>query len=68
LTTKPTQTEADYLIRDAPSQISSVVTGKLHGFAVERLIRMLVHLGRDIDIVIRPPRGSRKGRVSVTRR
>ena len=31
-----TQTEAAYVMRDAPSQISLVVTGKLRGFSVER--------------------------------
>lgn len=62
-----TQTEAAYIMRDAPSQISLVVTGKLRGFAVERLIRMLTRLGRDVDITIRPARG-RKGKVAVTRR
>jgi len=62
-----TQTEAAYVMRDAPSQVSLVVTGKLRGFSTERLLRMLARLGRDIEIVIRPTRG-RKGRVSVVRR
>jgi predicted XRE-type DNA-binding protein len=62
-----TQTEAAYVMRDAPSQISLVVTSKLRGFSVERLVRMLARLGRDIDIVIRPARG-RAGKVTVTRR
>src|SRR5579871_2854540 len=62
-----TQTEAAYVMRDAPSQISLVVTGKLRGFSTERLLRMLARLGRDIDIVIRPARG-KTGKVSVTRR
>ena len=62
-----TQTEAAYIMRDAPSQISLVVTGKLRGFAVDRLVRMLNRLGRDIDITIRPARG-RTGKVTVTRR
>ncbi|HXT16847.1 MAG TPA: XRE family transcriptional regulator [Gemmatimonadaceae bacterium] len=62
-----TQTEAAYIMRDAPSQISLVVTGKLRGFSTERLLRMLARLGRDIDIVIRPSRG-KSGKVSVVRR
>jgi predicted XRE-type DNA-binding protein len=41
-----TQTEAAYVIRDAPSQISLVVTSKLRGFSVERLVRMLVRRPR----------------------
>jgi predicted XRE-type DNA-binding protein len=59
-----TQTEAAYIMRDAPSQISLVVTGKLRGFSTERLLRMLARLGRDIDIVIRPAKG-KSGKVSV---
>ena len=62
-----TQTEAAYIMRDAPSQISLVVTGKLRGFATDRLVRMLTRLGRDVEITIRPARG-RKGKVTVTSR
>ncbi|HEV8497679.1 MAG TPA: XRE family transcriptional regulator [Gemmatimonadaceae bacterium] len=62
-----TQTEAAYIMRDAPSQISLVVTGKLRGFSTERLLRMLARLGRDIDIVIRSAKG-KTGKVSVVRR
>jgi len=59
-----TQTEAAYLIHDAPSQISLVVTGKTRGFSGERLLRMLSRLGRDVDIVTRPAK-SKTGRVRV---
>ncbi|HEX3865694.1 MAG TPA: XRE family transcriptional regulator [Gemmatimonadaceae bacterium] len=62
-----TQTEAAYVMRDAPSQISLVVTGKLRGFSTERLLRMLARLGRDVDIVIRPSK-SKAGKVSVVRK
>jgi len=62
-----TQTEAAWLMKDAPSQVSLVVTGKLRGFSTERLLRMLARLGRDIDIVVRNARG-RTGKISVVRR
>jgi predicted XRE-type DNA-binding protein len=62
-----TQTEAAWLMKDAPSQVSLVVTGKLRGFSTERLIRMLARLGRDIDIVVRPARG-RSGKINVVRK
>jgi len=62
-----TQTEAAWLMKDAPSQVSLVVTGKLRGFSTERLLRMLARLGRDIQIVVRPARG-RSGKISVVRR
>jgi len=62
-----TQTEASWIIQDAPSQISLVVTGKLRGISVDRLVRMITRLGRDVDIVIRPA-ASAKGRVKVLRK
>lgn len=52
-----TQTEAAFIMKDAPSQISLVVTGKLRGFSTERLLRMLARLGRDIDIKTRKAKG-----------
>jgi predicted XRE-type DNA-binding protein len=62
-----TQTEAAFIMRDAPSQVSLVVTGKLRGFSTERLLRMLARLGRDIEIVIRPAKG-RTGKISVAKK
>ncbi|HZP88778.1 MAG TPA: XRE family transcriptional regulator, partial [Burkholderiales bacterium] len=52
-----TQLEAAFIVRDAPSQISLVVTGKLTGVSNERLLRMLVMLGRDIEIITRKAKG-----------
>ena len=60
-----TQTEAAYRIKDAPSQISLMVTGKTRGFSSERLIRTLTRLGRDVDIVIRPTRSGAPGKVRL---
>ena len=59
-----TQTEAGYLLHDAPSQISLVVTGKTQGFSGERLLRMLSRLGRDVQITTRPAK-TKTGRVKV---
>jgi predicted XRE-type DNA-binding protein len=53
-----TQTEAAYRVKDAPSQISLMVTGHLRGFSAERLIRTLVGLGRDVSITTRNAKGS----------
>lgn len=47
-----TQTEAAFLMKDAPSQVSLVVTGKLRGFSAERLLRMLAMLGNAVEITI----------------
>ena len=64
-----TQIEAAYLAGDAPSQLSLIVSGKLRGFSTDRLARILLRLGRDIEIVIRPSRGGRKvGAVRLARR
>ena len=65
---KMTQIEAAYLAGDAPSQMSLVVSGKLRGFSVERLLRMLARLGRDIEIVIKPAPSTRLGRIKVQRK
>ena len=54
-------------MKDAPSQVSLVVTGKLRGFSTERLLRMLARLGRDIEIVVRPSK-RKAGKISVVRR
>lgn len=57
-----TQTEAAYLMQDAPSQVSLVTNGNLRGFSTERVLRMLARLGRDIDIVAKKSRG-KQGRI-----
>jgi predicted XRE-type DNA-binding protein len=54
-----TQTEASYQIKEAPSQISLVVGNRLRGFSLERLMRMALPLGHDIEVVITKSRGSR---------
>lgn len=61
-----TQTEAAWLIKDAPSQLSLVVTGKTRGFSAERLLRMLTRLGKDVDVVLRKTKGNGPGRVRVS--
>ncbi len=61
-----TQTEAAWRMRDAPSQVSLVATGKTEGFSAERLLRMLTRLGRDVDVILRPTPGKRAGRVRIT--
>jgi predicted XRE-type DNA-binding protein len=52
-----TQTETAYLVKDAPSQVSLIVTGKLAGFSSERLLRVLARLGHDIEIRTSPAKG-----------
>ena len=59
-----TQTEAAYVVKDAPSQLSLIVNGKLDGFSPERLVRILTRFGRDVDIRISKASG-RVGKVRV---
>ncbi len=65
---KLTQIEAAYLAGDAPSQMSLVVSGKLRGFSIERLLRILARLGRDIDIVISRAPETRMGKIKVQKK
>jgi len=54
---------------EARSQVSLLLNGKLRGFSTDRLVRILLRLGRDIEIVIRPSRGNKKvGAVRLVRR
>lgn len=48
-----TQTEAAFMMHDAPSQVSLVVTGKLRGFSLVRLIRMRALLGAEITLNVK---------------
>jgi len=47
------QAAAELLGIDQP-KVSALLRGKLAGFSLERLIRYLIILGRDIEIVVRP--------------
>jgi len=48
-------------------KISALANYRLEGFSVERLMRFLNALDRDIEIVIRPkPRSRKAGRILVT--
>lgn len=54
---------------EARSQVSLLLNGKLRGFSTDRLVRILLRLGRDIEIVIRQSRGNKKvGNVRLVRR
>src|SRR4051812_8321956 len=61
------QTEAAAIVGDAPSQISLLMCGHLRGFSVERLLRMILRLGRDVEVVLRPKPGLRRGKLAMKR-
>ena len=65
-TRRLTQVEAaDLLDADQP-KISALRRGRLSGFSLDRLVRFLVLLGSDVQIVVKPQRpGRRRARLLV---
>jgi predicted XRE-type DNA-binding protein len=46
--------------------VSNLINGRISGFSLERLVRFLNALDRDVDIVVRrKTRGATKARVKV---
>lgn len=61
------QTRAATLLGVSQPKISALANYQLEGFSVERLMRFLNALGRDVEIVVRKKsRSRRNGRVRVT--
>jgi transcriptional regulator with XRE-family HTH domain len=48
-----TQTEAAKILGVDQPKISALKQGKLSGFSIERLMRLLLALGRDIQITVK---------------
>jgi predicted XRE-type DNA-binding protein len=61
-----TQTEAARIVGDAASQMSLLLSGHIEGFSTERLLRMLLRLGRDIELVFKPAPNPRKAKFRIT--
>ena len=59
------QVEAAKLLGLSQPDISCLLRGNFREYSVERLMRLLTALGRDVEIVIREPRSQRQGRLSV---
>jgi len=53
------QVEAATLFGVRQPDVSKMLRGDFRQFSVERLLRFLVALGQDVEIVVRPPRDSR---------
>ena len=53
-----TQTEAAEILGIDQPKISALKLGKLSGFSIERLMRFLLLLGRDIEIIVKRKRRS----------
>ncbi len=59
------QVEAAKLLGLSQPDVSRLLRGNFRQYSMERLLRLLTALGRDVDIVIREPRSERPGRLSV---
>jgi len=60
-----TQVQAAELLGVSQPDVSRLLRGQFRDYSVERLLRLLMALGRDVDIVIRKPKRRRQGRLSV---
>ena len=59
------QIDAARLLGVPQPKISALVNYRLDGFSVEKLMEFIVALGRDVEIIVRPTRGSDAARVLV---
>jgi predicted XRE-type DNA-binding protein len=61
-----TQTEAAKVLGINQPKMSALMRGQLSGFSIERLIRFLGALGRDVQIVVTPSSPvAERGRLTV---
>ena len=61
-----TQTQAAALLGIDQPKISALIRGRLSGFSMDRLLRLLLLLGQDIKITVQPcPRSRARARVQV---
>ncbi len=60
-----TQARTAELLGLSQPDVSRLLRGHFRDYSVERLMRLLAAMGRDVEIVIRKPRAGRRGRVSV---
>jgi predicted XRE-type DNA-binding protein len=63
---KLTQAEAANVLEVDQPKVSALKRGKLTGFSLDRLVRFLVLLGRDVEIVVKDqPRSRRRAKLLV---
>lgn len=60
-----TQAEAARLLGLGQPDVSRLLRGDFREYSLERLFRLLTALGRDVDIVIRPPRSVDGGKLRI---
>ena len=59
------QVEAAKLLGLTQPDVSRLMRGNFREYSVERLLRLLTALGRDVDIVVHENHAGRPGRLSV---
>ena len=59
------QVEAARLFGAKQPDVSKMLRGDFRQFSVERLMRFLVALGHDVEIVVKPHRGTRDAQLRV---
>ena len=59
------QVEAAQLLGLSQPDVSRLLRGSFREYSLERLLRLLTALGRDVEIAIREPSSRRTGRLSV---
>ena len=59
------QADAAKLLGLSQPDVSRLLRGNFRDYSVERLLRLLTALGRDVEIVIREPHSKRQGRLSI---
>ena len=59
------QAEAAKLLGLSQPDVSRLLRGNFRAYSMERLLRLLTALGRDVQIVIREPHSPRRGRLRV---
>ena len=60
-----TQTDAARLLGLSQPDVSRLLRGDFRDYSLERLLRLLTRLGRDVDIVIRQRRSTTGGRLRI---
>ena len=63
-----TQAQAAKVLGIDQPKVSALLSGRLISFSFDRLLKFLSLLERDIEIVLRPTRSHRRGKISVSRR
>ena len=59
------QVEAAKLLGLSQPDVSRLLRGRFREYSMERLLRLLTALGRDVNIVIRESRSQRQGRLRI---